>query len=517
MGLLGRDGFELIGSRPTSNNVIRLFLLPAFPSKKFISPSYSCHFLQKKHIEREGPLRPSAVRRGIMSNGRPIRVLNVAEKPSVAKAVAGILSRNSGLRVRDGRSRYNRIFEFDYTIRSQPCHMLVTSVTGHLMELKFEDRFRKWHSCDAADLYSAPVCKFVPQVSLHDDVPTSVFVVVVSIAGNRKCIEWVRHSVPRAPKVRSYPVDSSHVLSNFFAIEPAHGLTIEWLRLSNIGAFTDDKLDIKRTLEDEAKYCQWLVLWLDCDREGENIAFEVMEVCTAANNRLEIWRARFSALIDREIHYAVQNLARPNQLFADAVDARQFPTLGFVVERYWEIQSHEPEDFWTINCSHTSDDGSATFNWMRGHLFDYTCAVTIYEMCVEEPTATVAKVRNQEKLKYPPHPLSTIELQKRASRYFRMSSEQTMKLNKDENEKQMPPKINSVLCEEDQLLKLEKKRTNLLNPISYCTSKDIWFSLGGDPVINLTNAQLNSTSHGVASRKWNETALQEASWSVEAM
>lgn len=26
----------------------------------------------------------------------------------------------------------------------------------------------------------------------------------------------------------------------------------------------------------------------------------------------------------------------------------------------------------------------------RGHLFDYTCATIIYEMCVLEPTATVS-------------------------------------------------------------------------------------------------------------------------------
>lgn len=58
-------------------------------------------------------------------------------------------------------------------------------------------------------------------------------------------------------------------------------------------------MDIKRTLEEEARKCQWLVLWLDCDREGENIAFEVLEVCTQANRHLDVWRARFSALIDR--------------------------------------------------------------------------------------------------------------------------------------------------------------------------------------------------------------------------
>ncbi|KAI3451633.1 hypothetical protein Pfo_008298 [Paulownia fortunei] len=332
--------------------------------------------------------------------GRPLRALNVAEKPSVAKAVSGILSKNpssGGLRVRDGRSRYNKIFEFIYTIQNQQFHMSFTSVTGHLMELEFEDRYRKWHSCDPVDLYHAPVKKFVPQ----------------------------------------------------------------------------DKSDIEKTLEEEARKCQWLILWLDCDREGENIAFEVVEVCTRANRNLNIWRARFSALIDREIHYSVQHLVRPNQLFADAVDVRQeidlrigasftrfqtmllrdafvldfttddknvvlsygpcqFPTLGFVVERFWEIQSHEPEEFWTINCTHNSEEGTATFNWIRrGHLFDYTCATIIYEMCVQEPTATVTNVRQQEKLKYPPHPLSTIELEKRASRYFRMSSEHTMKVAED--------------------------------------------------------------------------------------
>lgn len=323
---------------------------------------------------------------------RAIRVLNVAEKPSVAKTVSNILSYNN-CRTRDGRSRYNRIYEFNYTIGNQPCNMLMTSVTGHLMELDFDDQYRKWHSCDPAHLYQAPVRKIVPQ----------------------------------------------------------------------------DKQDIKKTLEEEARRCQWLVLWLDCDREGENIAFEVIDVCRAANPHLNIWRARFSALIERDIHESVQRLVRPNQFFADAVDARQeidlrigasftrfqtmllrdafllpfsdderklilsygpcqFPTLGFVVERYWEIQAHEPEEYWTINCSHTLEDGTATFNWARGHLFDYTSAVIIYEMCVDEPTATVTKVTQQERRKYPPHPLSTIELQKRASHYFRMSSEHTMKV-----------------------------------------------------------------------------------------
>lgn len=80
---------------------------------------------------------------------------------------------------------------------------------------------------------------------------------------------------------------------------------------------------IKENLEQLARKAQWLVLWLDCDREGENIAFEVIQVCRSINPRLVVRRARFSALIQRDILHAVHNLVEPNQNEAKAVDVRQ--------------------------------------------------------------------------------------------------------------------------------------------------------------------------------------------------
>ena len=120
------------------------------------------------------------------------------------------------------------------------------------------------------------------------------------------------------------------------------------------------------------------MLWLDCDREGENIAFEVLDVCRKAHERrnhrrgaaLRILRAHFSTTTRGEVMAALQRLRAPNKHLTDAVDARmeidlrlgavftrymtlklqnsfvdlqskvlsygpcQFPTLGFIVARW---------------------------------------------------------------------------------------------------------------------------------------------------------------------------------------
>lgn len=57
--------------------------------------------------------------------------LCIAEKPSVAKGIATILSKNNYSR-RPNISKYNQVYEFTYAMDDVVYHMIVTSVLGHI-------------------------------------------------------------------------------------------------------------------------------------------------------------------------------------------------------------------------------------------------------------------------------------------------------------------------------------------------------------------------------------------------
>ena len=111
-----------------------------------------------------------------------------------------------------------------------------------------------------------------------------------------------------------------------------------------------------------------LVIWTDCDREGEAIGFDIIDLCRKSRPGIKVHRAHFSALTKQDIENAVNNLQPPNRHLAEAVSVRQeidlrigasftrfqtlllrdtihkqgvvsygpcqFPTLGFIVERH---------------------------------------------------------------------------------------------------------------------------------------------------------------------------------------
>ena len=59
-----------------------------------------------------------------------------------------------------------KVYEFPFQLDGQQVEMVFTSVAGHLLELNFTAPFTSWQACAPQDLFTAPVAKHTPKVSL---------------------------------------------------------------------------------------------------------------------------------------------------------------------------------------------------------------------------------------------------------------------------------------------------------------------------------------------------------------
>lgn len=106
----------------------------------------------------------------------------------------------------------------------------------------------------------------------------------------------------------------------------------------------------------------------------------------------------------------------------------QFPTLGFVVDRYFRVKNFVPETFWLISVKYQRDDINVSFNWDRGHLFDRMAVTILLERCLAAQTARVIKLERKPTSNRKPLPLTTLELQQMGTRYLRMDSQKVMRV-----------------------------------------------------------------------------------------
>ncbi|KAF6163367.1 hypothetical protein GIB67_009607 [Kingdonia uniflora] len=297
----------------------------------------------------------------------------VAEKPSIALSIATSLS---GGRMSTRRGSTD-VHEFDGIFLGFQAYYRVTSVIGHVFSVDFPSKYQDWGGTDPLDLFNVAV-----------------------------------------QKTESNP-----------------------------------KAHICRHLSQEARGCGHLVLWLDCDREGENICFEVIE-CTGFLGKefgKKVYRARFSAVTGKDIIKAMGSLVEPNRNEALAVDARQeidlkvgvaftrfqtsyfqgkygnldsrvisygpcqTPTLGFCVQRHFQITAFKPEKFWVVHPHLIKSGYELQLEWDRKKLFDFDVAVMFQKMVEEYGTVEVTDISTEEECKSRPFGLNTVNLLKVAS------------------------------------------------------------------------------------------------------
>jgi hypothetical protein len=330
--------------------------------------------------------------------GKPIVVLHIGEKPSIAQAVAKGLCASSSTSSSKGKSL--PVYEFTVTDvpfpkapnASKVTHR-VTSVAGHVFSIDFAPQYQSWE-IDPVLLFNAPIVRKPCQVSV------------------------VKH------------------------------------------------------LQNEASGVDFLVLWMDCDREGENINFETLDCCltsmkspSTAYDR--VYRAYFSAINPSDIQKAYQKLGKPDKNQSLSVDARQeldlkvgvafsrfqtkffqgrygdldsavlsygpcqTPTLGFCVQRYLAIQTFTPEPYWLLDLNIIKRGRVCKATWDTGRSFNRKKVELLLEKCWENQSsaAAVAKVisvTSKPKKQGRPTPLNTVALLKACSKALGIGPHQAM-------------------------------------------------------------------------------------------
>ncbi|XP_060074052.1 DNA topoisomerase 3-beta-1-like [Ylistrum balloti] len=229
-----------------------------------------------------------------------------------------------------------------------------------------------------------------------------------------------------------------------------------------------EKLKMPAFLSKEARGADYVVLWLDCDKEGENICFEVLDCIDNSMNRgtgQTVFRSKFSAITDRDIKEAMNKLVSPNKNEALSVDARQemdlrigcaftrfqtkffqgkygdldstlisygpcqTPTLGFCVDRHDKIQSFKPEPYWVIHVQVAHPGGrTISLDWDRVRIFDKEVAQMFVNMIKGVDSARVLRVVQEEKFKSRPIALNTVEMLRAASSGLGMGPQHTMQI-----------------------------------------------------------------------------------------
>lgn len=214
------------------------------------------HF-QKCYLDNKQFLKLTYVRNFSERNKEKF-ILNVAEKPSVARLISEYLSQ-SRYKTGNSLSKFNPNFEFVYEDKNIKIknydsnksyhnkHFIVTSISGHLKSFSFDESLSEWNLKNTIEMFETE---------------------------------------PKKCTLKSMTMVEKNILKI-------------------------------------AQNSQEIILWIDNDREGENICYEVIDSVLSVNSKIKIKRAIFSAVTEEQIEFALNNLSTPNISISNAVDVRQ--------------------------------------------------------------------------------------------------------------------------------------------------------------------------------------------------
>lgn len=208
-----------------------------------------------------------------------------------------------------------------------------------------------------------------------------------------------------------------------------------------------------------------LCLWLDCDKEGENICFEVINNIFKYMNKKtyqQIYRAKFSSLTKPDLKAAFNSMReRPNKYESLSVDIRQVidlkigvsftrfltsnilpglkdmetklisygpcqtPTLWFCVNRQREIHAFVPKEYFRVYVDIEVKKIKKRI-FYENRFYDKKSTNEMLQKLSNSKKANVIDVSVKINQKTPPAGMNTVQLLRIASSYLKMSPHHTM-------------------------------------------------------------------------------------------
>ena len=258
-----------------------------------------------------------------------------------------------------------------------------------------------------------------------------------------------------------YTSDFLREHNDWKAVEPSELYTVPIVKLEAM-----KKMRMPFTLQKIATGKDVLCLWLDCDKEGENICYEVIYNCFPYMNKKryqQIYRAKFSSLTKKDLKYAFDNISEPPNLYESlSVDCRQVidlkigvsftrfltssilpslnlsdsykilsygpcqtPTLWFCVERQKEIENFVSKEYYKPYVELEINMFRHKLYYAK-NIFDNKELSKIMSKLKGAENAVVKQVLLEHNTKSAPVGMNTVNMLRAASSFLKMSPHDTM-------------------------------------------------------------------------------------------
>jgi DNA topoisomerase-1 len=220
----------------------------------------------------------------------------------------------------------------------------------------------------------------------------------------------------------------------------------------------NEKREIVKALKADAAGAEEVYLATDPDREGEAIAWHLVEAVEAEPDMVQ--RVVFHEITEDAIHDAFENPRAIDMCLVDAQQARrildrlvgynlspllwakvrgrlsagrvQSVALRLIVDREKEIRAFVPEEFWTIDAEFLQAQNPPKFSARLRRISGEKPALSSEEDVksllddLEKSIYSVKLVKEGERIRRPSAPFTTSTLQQSASRRLRYSARRTM-------------------------------------------------------------------------------------------